>query len=176
MAREETARQGLRVTHEPGTAEALRFADEAFDVAYYADTFEITADLDRVVAQAARVLRPGGLLLYDTVNRTPLARLVYLGAFQALPPTRIVPRGRYAAARLRPPRELAASLARSGLTNQDICGFRPARLRDLVRAIRARKRGRIGDDGIAPMVAFKLEPGHAPLVTYLGYARGPADA
>jgi 2-polyprenyl-6-hydroxyphenyl methylase / 3-demethylubiquinone-9 3-methyltransferase len=176
MAREETDRQGLRVTHETGAAEALRFADDAFDVAYYADTLEITAELDRVVAQAARVLGPGGLLLYDTVNRTPLARLVYLGAFQALPPTRIVPRGRYAAARLRPPRELAASLGGSGLANQDICGFRPADLRDLVRAIRARKRGRIGDDGIASMVGFKLDPDHAPLVTYLGYARKPADA
>lgn len=50
-----------------------------------------------------------------------------------------------------------------------------AAVRSLVTAIRARKRGRIGDDGIAPMVDFKLAPDGPPLVTYLGYARKPAD-
>jgi 2-polyprenyl-6-hydroxyphenyl methylase / 3-demethylubiquinone-9 3-methyltransferase len=174
LARQETERQGLRVVHETGTAEELRFADGAFDMAYYADTFEITGQLARVVAQAARVLRPGGLLLYDTVNRTLLARLVYLGAFQSVPQTRIVPPGRYASARLRTPRELADALASSGLTNQDVTGFKPATVRSLVTAIRARKRGKIGDDQIAPMVGFKLTPGRPPLVTYLGYATKPA--
>lgn len=45
----------------------------------------------------------------------------------------------------------------------------------LVTAIRARKRGRIGDDQIAPIVDFKLTPDRPPLVTYLGYAKKPAD-
>lgn len=61
--------------------------DAAFSLAYYADTLEITSDLGGVLAQAARVLRPGGVLVYDTVARTPVSRLIYLGAFQAIPLT-----------------------------------------------------------------------------------------
>ena len=43
---------------------------------------------------------------------------------------------------------------------------------NLVKAVLARRSGRISDDGVAPMVDFVLEkPGARPLVTYLGCAR-----
>jgi ubiquinone/menaquinone biosynthesis C-methylase UbiE len=72
-----------------GAAEAS--AGEVFDVVYLADTLEITNDPDRVIEEAARVLKPGGVLIYDTVNRTLLSRLIYLGAFQAVPSDRSPP-------------------------------------------------------------------------------------
>lgn len=156
-------------------AEALGLQDEAFGLAYYADTFEITSQLDRVIGHAARVLEPGGVLFYDTVNRTLLSRLVYLGAFQALPMTRIMPAGRYAAARLRTPAELAEVLERHGLRNQDICGFKPKDPRRLITAILGRRRGQISDEEIPSIVGFVLTPGSSP-VTYLGYARKPAPS
>lgn len=170
-ARAAHARDGLAIADETATAEELPFSDGEFDLVYVADTFEVTADLDRVLGHTARVLRPGGTLVYDTVNRTPLARLVYLGAFQALPMTRIMPPGRYAADRLRTPAELTAALARHGLRNQDVREFKPRDPRALVRAIRARRAGRITDDEIPPLVDFVLAAGARPLVTYLGHAR-----
>ncbi|GAA0352343.1 class I SAM-dependent methyltransferase [Actinoallomurus spadix] len=160
-----------RVLYETAAAEDLGHEDGAFDLAYYADTFEVTSDLDRVVEQAARVLRPGGVLCYDTVTRTVPSRIVYLGAFQGIPQTRIMPRGRYAAARLRPPAELARVFERHHLRNEDVCGFKPARPRDLVTAVLARRRGRITDDDIAAACPFVLDPDHRPAVTYLGHAR-----
>ena len=110
MAREAHERQGLAVVHQTAPAEDLDLPDESFDIAYLADTLEITPDPDRVIEQAARVLKPDAVLIYDTVNRTLLSRLIYLGAFQALPITRIVPPGRYAAVRLRTPAEVVALL------------------------------------------------------------------
>jgi 2-polyprenyl-6-hydroxyphenyl methylase/3-demethylubiquinone-9 3-methyltransferase len=170
LAMATSERAGLQIAHETAPSESLPFSDSAFDLAYYADTFEITGRLDQVLAEAARVVRRDGLMFYDTVNRTLPARLTYLVAFQALPMTRIMPRGRYAADRLRPPAELASLMAAYGLRNEDVCGFKPKAPRNLVKAVLARRSGRIGDHEVAPMVDFVLDPTGAPLVTYLGHA------
>jgi 2-polyprenyl-6-hydroxyphenyl methylase / 3-demethylubiquinone-9 3-methyltransferase len=170
IARETAAREGLRITYRTAPPEDLGTLEKDFDLAYYADTFEVTADLDRVVAQASAALRPGGALLYDTVNRTAASRITYLVGFQLLPMTRIMPRGRYAAKRLRTPRELTDTLGSHGLANQDICSFKPADPRDLVKAVLARRRGDISDDDLPGAVGFTLDTRGKPLVTYLGYA------
>ena len=39
-------------------------------------------DLDRVLAETARVLKPGGVYLYDTINRTRRSRLVVIKLMQ----------------------------------------------------------------------------------------------
>ncbi|MEW9552588.1 class I SAM-dependent methyltransferase [Nonomuraea sp. NPDC050783] len=172
LARQAGDQEGLSIEYVTAPAESLAaLGDGDYDLAYYADTFEITRSLDDVLAEAARLLRPGAPLIFDTVNRTPLSRLVYLGAFQALPMTRIMPPGRYAADRLRPPAELAAAMRRHGLLPQDVCGFKPRSAGALVRATLARRRGRIGDEEIARMVSFVLDPHGRPVVTYLGHAR-----
>ncbi|GAA2954943.1 hypothetical protein GCM10010446_44940 [Streptomyces enissocaesilis] len=137
---------------------------------YCADTLEITERPDAVLAQAARVLRPGGAFVYDTVNRTPVSRLICLGAFQAFPGTRIMPRGRYAAHRLRRPAELAEALDRAGLSAKDVSAFKPRDARSLVRATRGRRRGTLTDDQLPELVDMVLEPEGNPVVTYLGYA------
>ena len=163
---------GHSVRYETAEADDLDRLGGPFDVVYCADTLEISKDLDRVISSAAAVLAPGGVLFYDTVARTALGRIVYLGLFQSLPATRIMPPGRYAAERLRPPEEVISALRRQGLNSEDVRGFKPRNPVNLVRAVLARRGGRISDDGVAPMVDFVLEkPGAPPLVTYLGCAR-----
>lgn len=166
------ARMGFDVTGPSGLdPRHLPFGDMAFDVAYYADTFEITHDLDGVVGEAARVVRDGGTVLYDTVNRTPLSRLLYLGVMQSWPGTRIFPRGRYAKDRLRPPAEVAATLGRYGLRNDDARGFLPGSPLRLFKAMRRARKGTIGDDELAELSGMHLGPdGKAGPVTYLGFA------
>lgn len=164
------ADDGLGATYLTTPAEELDLPDDSFDLVYCADTLEITERPDAVLAQAARVLRPGGAFVYDTVNRTPVSRLVYLGVFQAFPSTRIMPRGRYAAHRLRRPVELAESLDRAGLSAQDVSAFKPRNVRSLVRATRGRRRGTLTDDQLPSLVDMVLEPEGSPVVTYLGYA------
>jgi 2-polyprenyl-6-hydroxyphenyl methylase / 3-demethylubiquinone-9 3-methyltransferase len=81
-------------------------------------------DRDDLVREAARVLRPRGVLLYDTVNRTALSKLIYLAALQSWRWTRIMPRGRYAPDRLRPPDELATAMSNHGLALARACTAR----------------------------------------------------
>jgi 2-polyprenyl-6-hydroxyphenyl methylase/3-demethylubiquinone-9 3-methyltransferase len=165
---------GSPTTYRTAAAEDLdALPDAAFRLAYYADTFEITSNLDAVIAHAARVLRPAGVLVYDTVARTAISRLIYLGAFQAIPLTRIMPPHRYQAERLRPPAEVAAALAAAGLTSEDVCGFRPVSIAALVRGVLARKSGRLRDEDLPAAVDFVLDPDHEPVVTYLGTALKP---
>lgn len=164
------ADDGMGVTYLTTPAEELDLPDDSFDLVYCADTLEITERPDAVLVEAARVLRPGGAFVYDTVNRTPVSRLIYLGAFQAFPGTRIMPRGRYAAHRLRRPAELAESLNRAGLSEKDVSAFKPRDVRSLVRATRGRRRGTLTDDQLPELVDMVLEPEGSPVVTYLGYA------
>ena len=170
LARDTAAREGLDIAHVTAPAEALGLSGSDFDLVYCADTFETTHDLDAVIAQAAAALRPGGVLVYDTVNRTLVSRLIYLGAFQALPMTRIMPPGRYAADRLRTPGEVADVLRRHGLDAGEVCDFKPRDPKSLVAAVRARRQGKITDAEIPPMVDFVLVQDARPIVTYLGYA------
>ena len=135
LAEEDGLRDGLPVDHQVGDAERLPYGDGVFDVAYYQDTLETIDDLDRVLSEAARVLRAGGAFLYDTVNRTALSRRIYLGALQSWRWTRIMPRDRYTWERLRPPDDLAASMSKYGLRNHDVSALMPASPLRLIRAM-----------------------------------------
>jgi ubiquinone/menaquinone biosynthesis C-methylase UbiE len=51
-----------------GTGESLPFPDESFDIVYSANVLEHTADPKRVLTEAMRVLKPGGLLHMEMPN------------------------------------------------------------------------------------------------------------
>ena len=70
---------------------ALPFADASFEVVWCTDVLEHLADRPAAIAQMARVLKPGGLFLYDTINRSWLSRLLVIGFWEYL--ARVAPRG-----------------------------------------------------------------------------------
>jgi SAM-dependent methyltransferase len=63
------------VAAEVGDVQALRFEDGAFDVAVAAWMLYHVPDLDRALAELARVLRPGGRLVAVTNSRFHLHEL-----------------------------------------------------------------------------------------------------
>jgi 2-polyprenyl-6-hydroxyphenyl methylase / 3-demethylubiquinone-9 3-methyltransferase len=71
---EQSAARG--VTPVTGDVTALPLADGAADVVVAGEILEHVADLPATVAELCRVLRPGGLLVLDTVNDTRLGRFV----------------------------------------------------------------------------------------------------
>ncbi|MGW0662118.1 class I SAM-dependent methyltransferase [Streptodolium elevatio] len=153
------------------TADELAAAGDTYALVYVADTLEVSEDLHEVTSAIGALVQSRGLVIYDTVNRTGIAKLVYLGAFQKFPPTRIMPPDRYTSARLRPPSAVTAALASEGFRDQEIGGFKPVSGCALVAATLARRRGKIDDEEIARRVDFVLAPSSPPKVTYFGHAR-----
>jgi SAM-dependent methyltransferase len=78
---------------------ALPFASGSFDVVCAMDLLEHVDEPDRLIAEAARVLAPGGMFVFHTFNRTWQAELI--GIKGALTPDEI--RGMCAAHHLEPP-------------------------------------------------------------------------
>src|SRR4051795_9916918 len=68
-ARAHAREGGLDIDYREATGDALPFADGEFPAAYCCDVLEHVDDVGRTVAEIARVLEPGGVFLYDTVNR-----------------------------------------------------------------------------------------------------------
>jgi 2-polyprenyl-6-hydroxyphenyl methylase/3-demethylubiquinone-9 3-methyltransferase len=81
-ARAHAAQSALAIDYRRGTAESLPCDDASFDFVYCCDVLEHVDSVDRAVAEAARVLKPGGVYLYDTINRTFLSKLIYIKLFQ----------------------------------------------------------------------------------------------
>ena len=68
LARQRTSQAGLAVNFEVGSATRLPWPDQTMDVCLLPQLIEHIADWQSCVKEAARVLRPGGLLYLSTTN------------------------------------------------------------------------------------------------------------
>jgi 2-polyprenyl-6-hydroxyphenyl methylase/3-demethylubiquinone-9 3-methyltransferase len=109
----------------PVRADVLRvpLADRCADVVSAGEILEHVADPRGVVAQACRLLRPGGLLVLDTLNATWLARFVAVTLGERLPG--VAPPGIHDPALFVPPRVLVDECARHGVA-LSVRGIRPS--------------------------------------------------
>jgi 2-polyprenyl-6-hydroxyphenyl methylase / 3-demethylubiquinone-9 3-methyltransferase len=122
-ARAHAAGRGLRIDYRVGAGEELPVPDAAFDVACCCDVLEHVSDVDRVISETARVLRSGGLYLFDTVNRTRTSRLLAIKAMQQWPLTRLTDVAVHDWAMFITPAELTAVLERHGLAPGETTGL-----------------------------------------------------
>jgi 2-polyprenyl-6-hydroxyphenyl methylase / 3-demethylubiquinone-9 3-methyltransferase len=104
-------------------AAALPLPDGCADVVSAGEVLEHVTDLAAVVAEVCRVLRPGGLLVADTINATRRARLVAVTVGERIPGG--APPGIHDPALFVRPAVLAAQCARHGVRLQ-VRGVRPA--------------------------------------------------
>lgn len=73
---------GLRIRYLQGAGESLPFEDSAYDIVLCCDVLEHVRDLPKVISETARVLKPGGVFLYNTVNRTFISWLAVIKVSQ----------------------------------------------------------------------------------------------
>lgn len=113
VARQHAADQGLAVTYELHTAEALAERGETFDVILNMEVVEHVANLSSFMRNVHRMLRPGGHTFVATINRNPISWLVAIVGAEYL--FRILPRGTHQWRRFVTPSETRALFARDGL-------------------------------------------------------------
>jgi 2-polyprenyl-6-hydroxyphenyl methylase/3-demethylubiquinone-9 3-methyltransferase len=73
---------GLEIKYEEGSGEDIPFRDNTCDVVFCCDVLEHVRDLPKVISEISRVLKPGGVFCYDTVNRTFISKMVAINIAQ----------------------------------------------------------------------------------------------
>jgi 2-polyprenyl-6-hydroxyphenyl methylase / 3-demethylubiquinone-9 3-methyltransferase len=112
---------GRGVTAVGGDVTALPLADHCADVVVAGEILEHVDDLAGTVAELCRVLRPGGLVVLDTVNDTALGRFITVTAGERL---RIAPIGLHDPELFVDHRQLIDEFARHGIKLR-VRGIRP---------------------------------------------------
>ncbi|HVX92037.1 MAG TPA: bifunctional 2-polyprenyl-6-hydroxyphenol methylase/3-demethylubiquinol 3-O-methyltransferase UbiG [Xanthobacteraceae bacterium] len=116
-ARLHAAQSGLAIDYRATTAEDLAEAGEQFDVVLAMEVVEHVADLTLFVRLAAGMVKPGGLMVAATLNRTLKSfALAIVGAEYVL---RWLPRGTHQWEKFVTPNELEIAIERGGLRVTD---------------------------------------------------------
>lgn len=111
---------GLEIDYRCSTAEELAAAGESFDVVLNMEVVEHVANAQAFLADCAGMVRPGGVMIVATLNRTPKAyALAIVGAEYLL---RWLPRGTHDWNKFVTPREVESALTGAGLTIGEVRG------------------------------------------------------
>jgi 2-polyprenyl-6-hydroxyphenyl methylase/3-demethylubiquinone-9 3-methyltransferase len=150
VARNHAEAGGLAITYRCDAIEALARERRQFDAVVAMEIVEHVADRAAFVEACCACVRPGGLVLLSTLNRTRKSfALAIVGAEYVL---RWVPRGTHAWSKFVKPSELARELRDAGAVVDDVTGMAYDPLQD---------RWRLGKDASVNylMRAVRTEPG-----------------
>ena len=112
---------GLDIDYRNGTAEDLAEGKTRYDVVTALEIVEHVADLDTFIAALAKLVKPGGVLILSTVNRTPESFLLGIVAAEHI--LRWVPRGTHNWRQFVRPSELVQRLEKEKMETADLTGI-----------------------------------------------------
>jgi 2-polyprenyl-6-hydroxyphenyl methylase/3-demethylubiquinone-9 3-methyltransferase len=170
MAAVQSAKENVAAAFARAVGEKLPFTDDSFEAVVCSEVLEHVDDPRAVVAEASRVLRPGGVFVFSLPNRTLLSRLVLIDVAQRMSLTSVLPQDLHDWNRFIGSRDLCDLVQHHGLAVQQVQGI-SVRARDVPAAVRAmvdlhRKRITYGEAG--SRVRLRLSRSRA--VAYVGYA------
>lgn len=122
-ARTHARQEGLEIDYHVGVGEELPFETGCFDSVVCVDVLEHVSDLEKVISEVARVLKPGGIFLFDTINRSQLASFVTVTVAEDI--LGILPKGTHDPAMFIKPGELERVLKTTGFDVGDFTGLGP---------------------------------------------------
>lgn len=139
--------QGLSIDYRVARVEDLASAGETFDVTVCLEVIEHVPDPAQFIASCAQTVKPGGLLIVSTINRTLKAYGLAIVAAEHL--LRWLPPGTHQWDRFVTADELKAALTEGGLESPRMAGLVYDPLRD---------RWTVGDDTDVNYIAAAAKP------------------
>jgi 2-polyprenyl-6-hydroxyphenyl methylase/3-demethylubiquinone-9 3-methyltransferase len=144
VAQEHARKQGLKINYQVASGTQLAFAECTLDIVACCDVLEHITDWETVIAETSRILKPEGIFLFDTINRTLRSFIVMILGAQINPTTQIFPKDTHSWRMFIRPVELERSLAQHGMILRDIRGGEiQGSLFSNAREIQSLKRGEI---------------------------------
>ena len=122
-ARRQAAHENLSIQYRVADAMRLPFADEMFDIVVCTDVLVHVPEPRKVLSEAVRVLRPGGHLLFSSIDRSLLAEFVMITLAEDL--LRFVPAGTHDPAKFIRPSELIRWLQGQAMEPLQLRGIAP---------------------------------------------------
>ena len=111
---------GLEIDYRHAAAEDLASAEEQFDLVLNMEVVEHVADVPAFIEASAALLKPGGMTVLSTLNRTAKSYLMAIvGAEYVL---RWLPKGTHEWRKFLKPSELAGALRGAGLEVRELTG------------------------------------------------------
>ncbi|TCO21111.1 3-demethylubiquinone-9 3-methyltransferase [Kribbella steppae] len=168
-ARQHADASALPIKYAVATGERLPLDNESFDIAYCCDVLEHVSNLDLVIKETARVLKPGGIYLFDTINRTTASKVLAIKVMQDWRLTRIVDTQLHSWEMFVKPTELEETLRRHALRLGEVTGLGPrSNKASLLWNFFQARRGRITFGQLSRLMDVGQVKDTA--VSYMGYA------
>lgn len=112
---------GLNIDYRTGKAENLPFEDDTFSVITCVDVLEHLEDVAKVIAEVKRVLKPGGIFLFDTINKTFKSKLIMIWLLEYI--KKEIPKGTHDWSMFIKPMQMTDYLEKKGFMNIELAGF-----------------------------------------------------
>jgi 2-polyprenyl-6-hydroxyphenyl methylase/3-demethylubiquinone-9 3-methyltransferase len=163
------ADNGLKITYIIGAGEKLSLPDNTCDVVFCCDVLEHVEDLPKVISEISRVLKPGGVFLYDTFNRTFLSNLVAIKILQDWKRWAIMPPHLHEWKMFIKPSEIKWLLSQNHFAWKEHCGIMPnISPIKIWRYLRLRAKGELTYEEFGKK--FLIVESNFTNVMYMGYA------
>jgi 2-polyprenyl-6-hydroxyphenyl methylase / 3-demethylubiquinone-9 3-methyltransferase len=117
--------KNLNIRYETGHGENLPYESESFDVVLCCDVLEHVHDLPKVISEISRVMKKGGVFIYDTFNRTLMSNLGVIKIMQEWKRWAIMPPGLHVWEMFISPDEIRTLLKENQMDWKEHRGLKP---------------------------------------------------
>jgi 2-polyprenyl-6-hydroxyphenyl methylase / 3-demethylubiquinone-9 3-methyltransferase len=164
----------LKIEYLKGTGENLPFQRHSFDAVICCDVLEHVRDLPKVIAEISRVLKSGGIFIYDTFNRTCFSKLSAIKILQEWKRWAIMPPDLHVWEMFIRPGEMISLLQENQLVWKEHHGIKPnvSYLRMLC-YLRKRANGELTYEEFGKK--FRMVESSNTQIMYMGYAVKETD-
>jgi 2-polyprenyl-6-hydroxyphenyl methylase / 3-demethylubiquinone-9 3-methyltransferase len=121
IAKAHAKTEGLTINYQATTAEALADAGKQYDLVTALEIVEHVADVPLFLQSCAALVKPGGMLIVSTLNRTPKSFMLGIVAAEYI--LRWLPTGTHNWKKFLKPSEIATPLTAAGLKVTDVRGL-----------------------------------------------------